>query len=942
MPNRESSSLPPKKQKGLLSLAASSIRSLVGKNEEESYLIYITKRLIIAPVTVGIADTRAVEQHNKKLAASAKYLDRDHCKDGVQHYLVWNMTRPDKGLCKPDLFGNQVLDVTKFPLYVPTLQFTFDFCNMIRYWLKQDQLNVAVILYEDAHTQPPVDPVRMAINDESRIAYLVSAFLSYSGEFKATFDALDHVTECVADSRRSEESATEVAVPSQSLYYRYIDDIRNRGFSNTDAIMLDCIFVHTIPLLVDGGNCRPVLEITCNGTPVRLDERYTNIRHPKYSDFAPKDEIMVFEALGATIWGDVVITCYHANMGYVQEEAQKIEQRERAGGKRRAAHLPVFRICFHVGFLQPGGQMQRLKKEDLDFACEAPHSTRDVSADGMALLPDFSVDLIFQKPDSAKALVQEGGEGHVLDEFIFPSDFAGLTHISQMHVVEPHPPYISLMKEYERWQQEEDPRRRAVSEIVRGWALKRCNNLMDPAIAMLDKMPSLQDELVPIDDRLYILGFPWKHGRTPVNEGMNNALKQLQEEMGGKFLVWNLSGEDKFDYVKFQHQVINWDLGEGMPGLNKMLKICHTMRYWLRACLDRECVLVLLVNELEDPAKARQLVLSGKARASLVYACFRALDDFHRDLADFGADGDVRLDLKKKTSVSQTLFEFGRKRNLKETDMEEILEVPSFKRLAFDFDRNINNGPQNALPVVLMRIFVQRRDGGQGVRNLRGEAGTVQASIPIFGESLAEDNSVTRGCRPIIEILNQGQVVYSSLLQPTVPAFLDEKEHDVMSFTLTKEDGTQGVSLLGDVMITCSHVELKPGLPGTSGGQTHTHFDPRGGYAEGSVDRKIIFRYCFHTGFVDAQPFRLHASELDMLPASLLPTGASVPDDLIVDFVLGPSADGGTADEELSLSPKYETCLLDMSALHAVDADPAKVACVRRAEAPHSLCVCLL
>jgi hypothetical protein len=30
--------------------------------------------------------------------------------------------------------------------------------------------------------------------------------------------------------------------------------------------------------------------------------------------------------------------------------------------------------------------------------------------------------------------------------------------------------------------------------------------------------------------------------------GMDNALKTLKDEMGGKFLVWNLSGEDRFHY----------------------------------------------------------------------------------------------------------------------------------------------------------------------------------------------------------------------------------------------------------------------------------------------------------------------------------------------------------------------------------------------------------
>lgn len=52
-----------------------------------------------------------------------------------------------------------------------------------------------------------------------------------------------------------------------------------QGFSNTECITLDCIFVHTIPLLASAGQCRPVLEVTCNGREVRLFDKYTNIRH---------------------------------------------------------------------------------------------------------------------------------------------------------------------------------------------------------------------------------------------------------------------------------------------------------------------------------------------------------------------------------------------------------------------------------------------------------------------------------------------------------------------------------------------------------------------------------------------------------------------------------------------------------------------------------------
>jgi len=50
-------------------------------------------------------------------------------------------------------------------------------------------------------------------------------------------------------------------------------------------------------------------------------------------------------------------------------------------------------------------------------------------------------------------------------------------------------------------------------------------------------------------------------------------------------------------------------------------------------------------------------------------------------------------------------------------------------------------------------------------------------------------------------------------------------------------------------------------------------------------------------------------SDLDILNANLLPTGASVPDDLVVDFVLGPAIDGGNAEDQVpSAAPAPYTC----------------------------------
>ncbi len=44
-------------------------------------------------------------------------------------------------------------------------------------------------------------------------------------------------------------------------------------------------------------------------------------------------------------------------------------------------------------------------------------------------------------------------------------------------------------------------------------------------------------------------------------------VSRLRDGMAGKFLVWNLSGEDRFDYTKFDHQVSSsTQVGGGLGG----------------------------------------------------------------------------------------------------------------------------------------------------------------------------------------------------------------------------------------------------------------------------------------------------------------------------------------------------------------------------------------
>ncbi len=85
------------------------------------------------------------------------------------------------------------------------------------------------------------------------------------------------------------------------------------------------------------------------------------------------------------------------------------------------------------------------------------------------------MDLIFQKAMDGTAEVGVKGrvgvgvggvEGNELEEFIFPSDFSGLTHISDMHVVRPKHEYLFLITEYLRLKRDKDPKHVDVNEKV--------------------------------------------------------------------------------------------------------------------------------------------------------------------------------------------------------------------------------------------------------------------------------------------------------------------------------------------------------------------------------------------------------------------------------------------------------------------------------------------
>jgi len=228
-----------------------------------------------------------------------------------------------------------------------------------------------------------------------------------------------------------------------------------------------------------------------------------------------------------------------------------------------------------------------------------------------------------------------------------------------------------------------------------------------------------------------------------------------------------------------------------------------------------------------------------------------------------------------------------------------------------DFDVNIKTGLLQSNPLVLHRVFVHRNEQNALVRDSTSKV----PRVPIFGSEHNGQRRV-RGCRPVLEVHNQGRLVYSTLTGRGVPDFFFEGEDEVVNFQVT-DGSSSGVSLVGDVVVTCYHVELRvDAMPGLEDG----------GYREDNIDKEIIWRYSCHTGFVQPGLIRMVRSELDIREDKELGGGKSVPQDIVVDMVF---SDGALTAEEYSydvgLFSDNERCMEDCSALHTVDADPKKV-----------------
>lgn len=124
--------------------------------------------------------------------------------------------------------------------------------------------------------------------------------------------------------------------------------------------------------------------------------------------------------------------------------------------------------------VQSCGQMQRLRKEDLDFAC----SNKEIS-------PDLSVDLIFSKPHESGAKEGQASQQNAekkspdmfaggTEDFIFHSDYLGLSSISMRHVVQPRSEYKYLLSQYVQIQKQSGKGEKTSSDSVMVWALQVC------------------------------------------------------------------------------------------------------------------------------------------------------------------------------------------------------------------------------------------------------------------------------------------------------------------------------------------------------------------------------------------------------------------------------------------------------------------------------------
>lgn len=302
-------------------------------------------------------------------------------------------------------------------------------------------------------------------------------------------------------------------------------------------------------------------------------------------------------------------------------------------------------------------------------------------------------------------------------------------------------------------------------------------------------------------DRVVAMGFPRSQPKRTTENRIDDLSAMLKQRHPGHFMVWNLS-EEYYDYSKFDGQVQDFRFpGHPAPPLAVLFKIINSIESWLAA--DPENIAVIHC-------------LTGRGRTVTVIACFLAW------VGEFSTATEALSFVAERRCV----------------ELERVV-IPSQTRYVHYFCNVMAGTKPRSEPLLLKRIivntipkFCRKRDqisdaelermtaAGAGDREAQAAA---QASQPVCD-----------GCRPYIQIFQNGRLLFSSLKQDKL------KGKSIQEYYSSDGSFSFDVNhvLIGDVLLRCRHMEL-------------------------SGKRVSMFRAGFHTGYIPELVQRLPRSQCD-------------------------------------------------------------------------------